>query len=425
MTPEQIEALGPAFADYLQQFLFCCGYTQTFGLLKVYCRGLLSDLKRKNCGPIALYAGVAVRTLQEFLRDHVWSFAQTRDVLQHHVAHDLPRWPTDDLGTLGIIDETGTVKKGTDTPGVQRQWCGEVGKQENCVVTVHLAVARGRYKTLVDADLFLPQSWDQDRDRCRAAGIPDDVVYRPQWQIALGQIERACASGIALDWLTFDEGYGAKPGFLLGLDERHRHYVGEVPKSFRCSTHRPRRRQAGHRADDLVRHSPAFYTQRWRRFRLHHQTEGDSEWEAKAARVWVSGCGDRRYWLIWARNVATEQEKYFVSGEPAAASLGRMLRVGFGRWNVEHCIRTSKGEVGFRDFQGRHYVALMRHLVLCLVTLTFAAGEAARLRGEKSGGDVGAGVPGVEPAVRGLAGSLTGDKSVRVQVGGHFLLPAA
>ena len=84
-------------------------------MLNVYCRGLLSDLKRKNCEPLALYAGVAVRTLQEFLRDHVWSFAQTRDLLQQHVAHHLPRWPTDDLGTLGIIDETGTVKKGTDT----------------------------------------------------------------------------------------------------------------------------------------------------------------------------------------------------------------------------------------------------------------------------------------------------------------------
>src|SRR5215211_1201595 len=200
MTPEQLEALGPAFADYLEPFLFCCGYTQTFDLLGVYCRGLLSDLPRKNCEPIALYAGVAVRTLQEFLKDHVWSFAQVRDLLQRHVARELRDLPDDDIGTLGFADETGTVKKGTTTPGVQRQWCGEVGKQENCVVTVHLGVARGRYKTLVDADLFLPQSWDQDRDRCRAAGIPDEVVHRPKWQLALGQIDRARAQGIGLDW---------------------------------------------------------------------------------------------------------------------------------------------------------------------------------------------------------------------------------
>ena len=197
MTSDQIEALGPAFADYLKPFLFCCGYTQTFDLLSVYCRGLLSDLERKNCEPIALYAGVAVRTLQEFLRDHVWSFEQVRAVLQQQVASELLSLPRDDLGTLGIVDETGVVKKGTHTPGVQRQRCGEVGKQENCIVTVHLGVACGRYKTLVDADLFLPEAWDQDRDRCRAAGIPDTVVYRPKWQIACRQLLRARALGIA------------------------------------------------------------------------------------------------------------------------------------------------------------------------------------------------------------------------------------
>jgi SRSO17 transposase len=425
MTSAQIEALGPAFADYLEQFLFCCGYTQTFDLLGVYCRGLLSDLQRKTCEPLALYAGVAVRTLQEFLRDHVWSYAQVRDLLQQHVAGELLGLPGDDLGTLGIIDETGTVKKGTTTPGVQRQWCGEVGKQENCVVTVHLGVARGRYKTLVDADLFLPESWDQDRDRCQAAGIPDDVVYRPKWQLALGQIDRVRTRGIVLDWLTFDEGYGDKPGFLAGLDDRQLRYVGEVPKSFRCSSHRPRPRQGGHRADQLVRHSPVFQRQRWRRFRLHHQTEGDAVWDVKAAQVWVSGCAGRTHWLIWAGNPATGEEKYFVSNAPAGAALGRLLRVGFGRWNVEHCFRVSKGEVGFRDFQGRHYVGLMRHLTLCLVTLTFAAGQTAGLRGEKSGGNAGAGLPGVEPAVRGLAGGAAGHESVAVHSGSHQLSPAA
>src|SRR5207249_4350737 len=140
MTPEQIEALGPAFADYLQQFLFCCDYTQTFALLGVYCRGLLSDLPRKSAEPIALAAGVAVRTLQEFLKDHGWSFTQVRALLQQRVAAELSSRPADDLGTIGIIDETGTRKKGTKTPGVQRQHCGEAGKIENCIVTVHLGV---------------------------------------------------------------------------------------------------------------------------------------------------------------------------------------------------------------------------------------------------------------------------------------------
>jgi SRSO17 transposase len=428
MTPEQIEQLGPAFANYLQQFLFCCGYTQTFDLLNVYCRGLLSDLKRKTCEPIALAGGVAVRTLQEFLKDHLWSFPQVRDLLQAHVAVVLPTQPDDGLGTIGLIDETATRKKGTKTPGVQRQWCGELGKRDNCIVTVHLGVAQGRYKTLIDADLFLPESWDADRDRCRAAGIPDELRYRPKWQIALEQVDRARAHGLTFDWLTFDEGYGDKPGFLGGLDERGLRYVGEVPKSLACFASQPRHGESSHRADNLVRHSPVFTRQPWRRVRLPRQTLGDQEWEAKAAQVWLSWAGQatgRTYWLIGARNVRTGEEKYFVSNAPRRTSLRRLLRVAFRRWNVEHSFRLSKGEIGFRHFEGQHYVALMRHLVLCCVTLTFVAGETSRLRGEKSGGDRGASLPGPGRGMHGLAGGATRDDPGGIHVGGHLLSPAA
>jgi SRSO17 transposase len=428
MTAAQLEALGPAFADYLQQFLFCCDYTQTFDLLNIYCRGLLSDLERKTCEPIALASGSAVRTLQEFLKDHRWSFAQARDTLQRHVAATLPDQPDDDLGTIGLIDETGTKKKGTKTPGVQRQHCGELGKTENCIVTVHLGVAKGRYKTLVDADLFLPESWDADRDRCRAAGIPDDLVYRPKWQIALGQIDRARAQGLAFDWLTFDEGYGDKPGFLAGLDRRCLRYVGEVPKSLACFATRPRAGESSHRADNLARHSPVFTGQHGRRVRLPRQTLGDQEWEVKAAQVWLSWAGEateRTYWLIWARNVRTGEEKYFVSNAPKRASLRRLVRVAFTRWNVEHSFRLSKGEIGFRHFEGQNYRALMRHLILCCVTLTFVAGETSRLRGEKSGRNGGTGVPGPGRGVRSVAGGSAGDDAVAVHGGGHLLSPVA
>ncbi|HEY7425782.1 MAG TPA: IS701 family transposase [Gemmataceae bacterium] len=285
MTPQQIQELGPAFADYLQQFLFCCDYTQTFDLLHLYCRGLLSDLPRKTCEPIALAAGTAVRTLQEFLKDHCWSFADVCATLQRHVAATLPSQPDDGLGTIGLVDETGTRKKGSKTPGVQRQHCGELGKRENCIVTVHLGVSRGRYKTLCDAGLFLPESWDQDRQRCQEADIPDEVSYRPKWQIALGQIDRARTQGIILDWLTFEEGYGDKPSFLAGLDQRGLHYVGEVPKSLACFATRPRVGESSHRADLLAHHSPVFTRQRWRPVRLPRQTLGEQVWQAKAAPV--------------------------------------------------------------------------------------------------------------------------------------------
>jgi hypothetical protein len=121
MTAEPIEALGPAFADPLKQFLFCCEYTRTFDLLGVYCRGLLSDHDRMTCAPIALAAGVDVRTLQEFLRDHRWSLVEARTQLQQHVAATLASLPSDDLGAIGLRDETGTVKAGRHTPGVHWQ----------------------------------------------------------------------------------------------------------------------------------------------------------------------------------------------------------------------------------------------------------------------------------------------------------------
>src|SRR5277367_899466 len=103
MTEQQIEELGPALSNFLNRFLFCCGYTQTFAHLGVYCRGLLSNLDRKTCEPIALAAGIPVRTLQEFLRDHDWDEGRVRDLLQGHVAATLPQRPTDGLGTIGLI----------------------------------------------------------------------------------------------------------------------------------------------------------------------------------------------------------------------------------------------------------------------------------------------------------------------------------
>ena len=145
MTEEQLDGLGPALDDFLRPYLFCCGYTQTFAHLHTYCKGLLSDLKRKSVEPIALASGCAVRTLQEFLRDHLWRYADVRQQLQSHVAASLPTVPADDLGTVGLIDETSALKSGTKTPGVQRQYLGCVGKVANGIVTVHLGVCRGRY----------------------------------------------------------------------------------------------------------------------------------------------------------------------------------------------------------------------------------------------------------------------------------------
>lgn len=427
MTPEQIQQLGPDFANYLLPFDLCCDYPQTFRLWQVYCHGLLSDLDRKSAEPIALAAGVAVRTLQEFLRDHRWSFALARDVLHEDILRTLASLPAADLGTVAIVDETSTVKKGTKTPGVQRQWCGSVGKLENGIVTVHLGIAHGRYKTLIDAELYLPQSWADDPERCREAALPEGREYQPKWQLAERQLLRALAVGFDLDWVTFDEGYGSKPGFLDGLEHRHLSYVGEVPCSFACFTRCPAAAASGHRADDLTRYSPVFYRQPWQEVRLSRQTLGEQVWQAKQAPVYVrrsASAGVVGRTLIVARNEQTGEEKFFIAGGREAA-LATRLRVGFTRYNVEHGFRLAKTELGFSHYEGRSYVGLMRHLMLCLVVQGFVAKQAASLRGEKPGGDRGASVSGVELGVPDVADDAARGGCVGVVVGDAGILPEA
>lgn len=433
MTEPQLAALGPALDDFLQPYLFCCGYTQSFAHLHTYCKGLLSDLRRKTVEPIALASGCAVRTLQEFLRDHLWEFAQVREQLQRHVADVLPTLPGDDLGTVGLIDETSALKSGTKTPGVQRQYLGCVGKIANGIVTVHLGACKGRYKTLIDAELFLSEEWAADKGRRAEAGIPEGLVYRPKWKIALEEIDRAVRQQVRFDWLTFDEEYGKAPEFVTGLDERRLRFVGEVPKILSClaatrSPSRPVATVKGRPAAEVVQQSPAFLKQRCARVKLAQQTGGQQAWEVKAAQVWQVQDGkwsQRTYWLIWARNVATGEEKYFLSNAPATARLGRLVRVAFRRWNVEHGIRLAKSEMGFTHYEGRSYTALMRHQTLCLLMLTFVAEHTERLRGEKPGADDGAGVQWLEPDVRGVAGVQAGDEPPPAPPGNDRLPPAA
>jgi SRSO17 transposase len=414
MTAEEIAGLGPALVSFLGSFRFCFVTVKAFAHLRTYCRGLLSDLSRKSVEPMALAAGCAVRTLQEFLTHHVWDEGRMRDELQRRVAREhLPapgdpgatRDPADpdDPGTLGVVDETGVAKKGDKTPGVQRQHCGATGKQDNCVVTVHLAVSRGEFRTLLDGELYLPEeSWHEDRDRCEAAHIPADVVYRPKWQIALGQVQRAMGNGIRFDWMTFDEGYGGKPAFLYGLDALGQMYVGEVPPNFRCWPTPPRYQSprapfVAKRVDNACTWGKPFVGQKWKRFTLARQTLGPQTWEAKAAQVRLQRDGrekgrkatcrptERSYWLIVARNVKTGEVKYFVSNAPPKTSLRKLLRVAFARWGVEHVFRVAKSEIGFDHYEGRTYKGLMRHMALCQLVVLFLAEQTDRLRGEKSG----------------------------------------
>jgi SRSO17 transposase len=390
MTEQEITDLGPAFAAYLRRFRGCFGQDRTAAHFDTYCRGLLSDLPRKSVEPIALAAGTAVRTLQEFLVTARWDHATARDTLQADLAGVLAGLPTDPLGTIGVIDETSCRKWGEHTPGVQRQYLGCVGKIDNGIVTVHLAVAKGTFQVLLDADLYLPKSWAEDRPRCRAAGIPDDVGHRTKWRLAVGQWVRAMGNGVSFDWLVFDEGYGAAVPFLRFLGRMNQKFVAEVPVNFAV-----RETEGGpsRRADARLSAADA---RAGARHRLAHRTIRASYWRAATAAVWVA---DREHTLVAAVNEATGEVKYFVTNA-TTAPLARVLSVAFRRWTVEHAFRLGKQEAGLMDYEGRDYTGLLRHLTLALVVLGFVATHTERLRGEKPPGDGRAGVPGIEPPVR-------------------------
>jgi SRSO17 transposase len=300
--------------------------------------------------------------------------------------------------SVGIIDETSFVKKGTKTPGVQRQYCGTVGKKENCIVTVHLAYAIDNFHTLIDQDFFLPESWDADRDRCRAAGIPDELVYRPKWQIALEQYDRATKNGIAFEWMTFDEAYGGKPEFLRQLDTRNQLFIGEVPCAFRAWTKLPKttmraekrgrkrtkaRLVKGERGtievQNMLSYSPKLRVQPWVKYQIKESDKGPVVWEIKECTIFTrdekGGIPfNKPLRLIVARNVLNEEEeeiKYFVSNASVDVRIDNLLLAAFSRWRVERSFQDTKQKLGLGDYEGRSYTGLIRHLLLCSLAYYF------------------------------------------------------
>lgn len=404
MDADQIRRLKPMLTKYLKQFEDCFDRRDTRAYLPVYVEGQLSNLSEKSCEPIALAAGVPPRNLQEFLAHYAWDEGRARQRLQQIVQreHQGPH-------TIGVVDETSDVKQGDKTPGVQRQWCGTRGKTENCIVTVHLGYAQGDFHCLLDGDLFLPESWAANRERCRAAGIPDEVEYRPKWQIALDLLDRARAHGMTFDWLTVDEGYGGKPEYLRRLDRREQMFVAEVPKTFtgwitppRVTT-RPFRRGRGRgrktprlssssrraiSVEHMLHYSPVLRDQPWVKYRVKDGEKGPQVWEVKHTLITMKdeqGLPGPRLHLVIARNALDPSEiKYFVSNAPPDTSVQVLLLVAFSRWRVERCFEDQKQEVGLDQWEGRRWLGLQRHLILTAISYLFLARTKEQLRGEKT-----------------------------------------
>ena len=416
MDAQAILEIKPTLTAYLHEFDGCFANVRSQRHLTTYVAGQLSDLHRKSIEPMADAAGVSPRTLQEFLSLARWDEGAARDRLQRRVArrHGHPH-------SIGTIDETSYVKKGDQTACVQRQHCGAAGKTENCVVSVHLGYAAGDFHTLLDGEPYLPEeTWHNNRVRCQAAGIPDDVVYRPKWQMALTQYRRAVGNGIRFAWLTFDEGYGGKPPFLRELDACGQNYVGEIPVSFvgwtvppeilhrqlPCDKRmgRPRkfprlkvRHTPACEVRDILKYSPILRRVPWVAYHVKDGEKGPMVWEAKRIAFWIKdqrGLPAGPYHLLICRNALDATEvKFFLSNASMDTPMTELLLVAFDRWRIERMFEDSKGELGLDHFEVRRYGSLCRHLLLTCVSHLFLA-EFCQRQKKRRGIDGASGVDG-------------------------------
>ena len=402
MTADQIRSLQPELAALLETFRPYLGRASNFGHLLAYVLGLTADLKRKSIEPIALAAGAAVRTLQEFLSFLDWNHEAANDHL-HRLVMD--RHASD--RAIGVLDASGHAKQGRMTPGVARQWCGESGKIDNCVVGQHLLYSDNHpsnpFNGALSSDLFLPKAWDEDAERRKKAHIPDEVRHRPKWRMALDQLKQAIGHGVRFWFTVFDEDYGKVPAFWFELDAMGQQAIGEVPANFHVFAKRPayRSQQKAHRAkrvDNLCRFSPLFREQPWQRVTVRQATRGPIVWEVKMARVHLvvarprpSRPTDRQYALIIARHADTGEIKYFVSNAAAGVPLSDLLTAAFARWQIELWFERAKQEAGLGAFEVRTYRSLLRHWFCSRLAMYFLAAQTQRLRGEKSGDHAGTG----------------------------------
>ena len=435
MDAETIMEIRPALSSYLHEFDGCFANVRSRRHLLTYVAGQLSDLQRKSIEPMADAAGVPPRTLQEFLSLARWDEAAARERLQRRVArrHSHPH-------SIGVIDETSHVKKGKQTACVQRQHCGAVGKTENCVVSVHLGYVADDFHTLLDGEPYLPEkTWHDNRTRCRAAGIPDDVLYRSKWRMALEQYRRAVSNGVRFAWLTFDEGYGGKPPFLRELDGCGQNYVAEIPVSCVGWTAPPavlqrvlpRDRRLGRlrkfprlkvkhtpacQVRDLLKYSPIVRRIPWVAYHVKDGEKGPMVWEAKCVPFWIkdeNGLPAGPYHLLMSRNVLDAKEvKFFLSNAPAGTALEVLLRVAFSRWRIERMFEDSKGELGLDHFEVRRYGSLCRHLLLTCVSHLFLAEFCQRQKKRRSVDDS----PSVDGDAR-LGGHLAWGRPLLSQTG--------
>lgn len=344
------------------------------GHLGVYLEGLVSGLERKSIEPIANAHGLFRRPLQHFVGAGKWSDGAVRNKLVDDVVQEIG----DPAGVL-IADASGFPKKGEDSVGVERQWCGRAGKVDNCQVGEFLAYSTPRGFTILDAELYLPKSWASDRARREKTHVPRDVKFKKNWQLADAMLQRL-APRIPHAWIVGDDEYGRPSQFRDRLADRNERYLFEVPSNTQV------RRPAswpGRRAKwgSVARRKAQHPVNKWDRVVVRAGDKGPIEALAFCTRVETKrkGASPREETLLVMQTINGSQTWYFLA--PAGTKLDTAELVGIAsyRHHIEEAFETAKGEVGFDHYEVRSWVGWHHHITLSLLALWFLVLERRRL----------------------------------------------
>ncbi len=331
------------------------------------------------------------QALQHMLSESAWP---ERAVLDQ-VAQDANRLLGGHTDSALLIDESGCPKKGTQSVGVTRQWCGQLGKVENCQVGVFAALSRGTEATLIDGRLFLPEAWTSDSARCQAAGIPQaHRGFQRKTDLALAMIVHARQQGIGFAWVGFDGFYGSDPAFLRALEDRGEVFVGDVHKDQRIYLEDPRplvppaktvhgrpptRLQAqtpAVRVDHWAQQQPA---EAWQRVILRDGAKGRLQVEILHRRVWLWDGQEpqARLWhLIVRREIDDPTEiKYSLSNAAADTPAPRLAFMQGQRYWIERALQQGKQDVGLGDYQVRGWRGWHHHMTLVMMAMLFLLEE--------------------------------------------------
>jgi SRSO17 transposase len=333
--------------------------------------GLLADLPRKNCWTIAEHVGEATPDgMQHLLSRAVWDTDAVQVDLRDYVVDHLA-----DPGAVLVIDETGDVKKGTHTVGVQRQYTGTAGRIENSQVAVYLAYAARGGHALIDRELYLPKSWTDDPARCAAAGVPADVGFATKPALATAMLTRALDAGVPAGWVAGDEVYGADPGLRVALEDRRVGYVLAIAGNRRLPT------AAGPLRADVL--AAALPRRAWQRLSAGPGAKGqryyDWAWLDLPAPDRSPGTGC--WWLLIRRSRRTGELAFYRCYHPTPVRLSQLVAVAGRRWTVEENFQSSKGLAGLDEHQVRRWLPWRRWTLLAMLAhallVVLAAGEHA------------------------------------------------